>query len=380
MSDYSNKQLHIISMDVPYPPDYGGVIDVFYKVKALAELGIKIHLHCFQYGRPASNELNKHCASVHYYPRKTGIQGISLKHPYMMYSRRDDQLLQNLLAIDAPILIEGVYCAYYLNHPQLKDRRILMRNHNIETDYFRHLQYKTDSIFKQLYYKLETRLLQRTEAQLGKAHAFITVSQTDYDYFQKLYPQHIHTFIPCFTENTPITLPKETVGKYVLYQGNLGHPENHEAAMYLLKEIIPHCPNTTFIFAGKAPQQALLNAAHSLAHVTISANPDANTMEQLIKDAQIHLLLTFQATGLKLKLLAAFLNGKHIIANDAMLLGTNLETACIVANTPQEIISAIQQTITQPYTDKEVQIRIKLKEQLYDTTINAKKIAAIAFT
>ncbi len=31
-----DKYLHIISFDIPYPPNYGGVIDVFYKLKALA--------------------------------------------------------------------------------------------------------------------------------------------------------------------------------------------------------------------------------------------------------------------------------------------------------------------------------------------------------
>ncbi len=31
------QHLHIISFDVPAPPDYGGVIDVYYKAKALAE-------------------------------------------------------------------------------------------------------------------------------------------------------------------------------------------------------------------------------------------------------------------------------------------------------------------------------------------------------
>ena len=37
------KHLHIISFDVPYPANYGGVIDVFYKLKALHAEGIKIH-------------------------------------------------------------------------------------------------------------------------------------------------------------------------------------------------------------------------------------------------------------------------------------------------------------------------------------------------
>lgn len=33
------KRLHIISFNIPYPPNYGGVIDVFYKLEALSGNG-----------------------------------------------------------------------------------------------------------------------------------------------------------------------------------------------------------------------------------------------------------------------------------------------------------------------------------------------------
>jgi hypothetical protein len=46
-----NKTLHIICHDVPWPADYGGVVDLFYKIKALHDEGVKIKLHCFDYGR-----------------------------------------------------------------------------------------------------------------------------------------------------------------------------------------------------------------------------------------------------------------------------------------------------------------------------------------
>jgi hypothetical protein len=63
--------LHIISFDVPFPPDYGGVMDVYYKMKALSEEGVRIILHCYEYGRKASSELTFLADEVYYYPRKT---------------------------------------------------------------------------------------------------------------------------------------------------------------------------------------------------------------------------------------------------------------------------------------------------------------------
>ena len=60
----AEKHLHIVCLDVPYPVDYGGVFDLFYKIKALSEAGVKIHLHCFEYGRgqqPYSTNTARKC-------------------------------------------------------------------------------------------------------------------------------------------------------------------------------------------------------------------------------------------------------------------------------------------------------------------------------
>ena len=76
----SEIYLHIISFDVPYPPSYGGVIDVFYKIKAFYEAGIKIHLHCFEYGRGKAAELEGLCESVSYYAPFTRDVSINASH------------------------------------------------------------------------------------------------------------------------------------------------------------------------------------------------------------------------------------------------------------------------------------------------------------
>ena len=47
------KHLHIVALNIPFPANYGGAIDIYYKVKALHEIGYTIHLHCFEYGLKA---------------------------------------------------------------------------------------------------------------------------------------------------------------------------------------------------------------------------------------------------------------------------------------------------------------------------------------
>ena len=109
----NDKTLHIICHDVPWPADYGGVVDLFYKLKALYEEGVKIKLHCFDYGRGQQNELNKYCEEVNYYKRLSKWQSISLTKPYIVKSRENPLLLENLLKDDHPVLMEGIHCTAF---------------------------------------------------------------------------------------------------------------------------------------------------------------------------------------------------------------------------------------------------------------------------
>ncbi|HET8963521.1 MAG TPA: mannosyltransferase, partial [Chitinophagales bacterium] len=131
-----SDSLHIISFNVPYPPDYGGVIDVYYKIKALHAAGVKIHLHTFIYGRKESIELESLCTSVKYYKRKPMWQGIFTNKPMIVDSRRSSALLQNLLKDNYPILFEGLHACYYLNDSKLSKRLKLVRMHNNEAEYY----------------------------------------------------------------------------------------------------------------------------------------------------------------------------------------------------------------------------------------------------
>ncbi|MBK9638318.1 MAG: hypothetical protein IPO63_11045 [Bacteroidetes bacterium] len=117
-----NKQLHIISFDVPLPADYGGVIDVFNKIKHLHKLGIEITLHCFTYGRKENEKLNIFCKEVYYYPRSTSPLKIMSHEPFIVTTRNHPDLLHRLLADDHPILFEGLHTTHFLSHPSLQNR------------------------------------------------------------------------------------------------------------------------------------------------------------------------------------------------------------------------------------------------------------------
>ncbi len=147
-----DKHLHIICFTVPYPVDYGGVYDLFYKLVALHQQHIKIHLHCFDYGRGPQAELNKYCENVHYYKRHTGLRALSATYPYIVSSRKNEVLTQRLLADDYPILMEGVHCTHLLNDSRFANRHCFVRLHNVEHIYYYNLFRNSRSLIKKIYY------------------------------------------------------------------------------------------------------------------------------------------------------------------------------------------------------------------------------------
>ena len=188
--------LHIISFNVPYPANYGGIIDVFYKLKNLSEAGLKIHLHCFQYGRQNQKILAKYASKVSYYNRpKSFLYHFSLI-PYIVRSRKNKKLLDNLLTDNAPILFEGLHTCVFLTNSKLKNRYKIVRTHNIEHHYYSELSKRTSNIIKKAYYILDALKLKSYEKVLKNADSLIAISKTDFDYFNSKYGKAM--FIPPF--------------------------------------------------------------------------------------------------------------------------------------------------------------------------------------
>ena len=350
-----NKILHIVAFDIPYPPDYGGAIDVFYKIKSLAEAGTEIILHCFEYGRKHTEILENICHKVFYYPRNMGISGVSFTKPYIVASRCDPALLANLVAVDAPILFEGVHTTYYLNHPTLQSRFKAIRIHNVEHDYYAQLAKKEQGIFRKMYFRIESLLLKRYEHNLGNAQAFFSLSKEDSNYFKKLYPVANNLFVPPFhSENEVTTLPG--IGDFCLYQGNLSHPENIEALQFLLADVIPQSA-LPVIIAGRNPSPELLQLSMQTPNCRLVVNPTESEMNELVTNAHIHLLPTFQRSGVKLKLIKALFRGRHVVFNENMLFGTGLNLTETIANTGNDFVSAIQALSTVPFTGADIEQR-----------------------
>lgn len=371
----TENHLHIISFDVPYPANYGGVIDVFYRLKVLIEAGIKVHLHCFEYGR-GEKEILKRCFDVKYYKRDTSFAKQLSLLPFIVNSRKSEALVKELLKDDYPILCEGLHTTAVLLDKRLENRKIYVRAHNVEHDYYKGLGDAERFGLKKLFYLVEAWKLRRYEPVLNKAAGIFAISQKDADYFTKRY--HKVTLVPGF--NAADSVCSETGrGEFVLYHGNLSVRENEDAAKWLIENVFSeldlHC-----IVSGLNPSEKLQKIAEKYSNVTLVANPDDAEMIDLLRQAQVNILVTNQPTGLKLKLLNALYNGRFCLVNSDMVKGTSLDKLCIVADKSEQMIAEIKRLMEEDFTEDDVDERDAQMRRLYDNESNARKIIeAIGF-
>lgn len=373
----SDRKIHIISFDIPYPPNYGGVIDVYYKIRELRKTGIGIYLHCFEYpGRERKEELNELCERVWYYPRRIGMRAAFHLKPYIVYTRKSDELICNLISDESPILFEGLHSCYYLNHPLLKNRFKIYRESNIEHHYYLNLGLSSRKPMSKAFYLAESIKLRLYQRILNHASLMLVVSQEDVAYLKKRFPGKQIEYLPSFHGNNEVTT-KPGKGKYVLYHGNLEVPENERAALYLLRNVVTKSDHM-FRIAGMNPTKRLIRAASQINNAEVYPNPDNQEMNVLIREAQVNLLITFQATGLKLKLINALFNGRHCIVNDKMINGIDLAEACSVANNPSKILSDIRDLMGTPFLNKEISEREKTLEPFRDEK-NSRNLVELVF-
>lgn len=368
-----NKQLHIVALTVPYPPDYGGVIDLFYKLPALHAQGVQIHLHCFDYGRGKQKELEQYCASVSYYERTLHHTSITNRLPYIVSSRRNEVLLQRLLQDDLPILLEGVHCSWLLHDKRFAHRRCFLRLHNVEYIYYDGLLRSGSSLLKKVYYWLESRLLKRWE-QLVCNKAFVfTVSESDVTIYQKLGCSNI-AYLPLFIPDWRVNaLPG--MGRYCLYHGDLSVDANEEAVKWLLQKVFSKL-SLPLIITGKNPSEQLAGLIGRNTNAQLVANPSDGQLQELIAQAHIHVLPAFTNTGIKIKLLNTLFNGRHCVVNPAMIEGSGLDTLCHSGSTANAFTEIIAQLYHQPFSQEEIDLRKKLLEGRFDNSVNAARMVS----
>ena len=362
----ANKQIHIVSFDVPYPADYGGAIDVYYRIKALHQLGYKITLHCYEYGRGMQSHLEEITEKVHYYQRPKRLLQVFSKRPFIVETRKSTELLQRLLADTHPILLEGLHSTWVLENPKIQQKITIVRTHNIEHEYYGALADKS-GFLKRIYFRQEAKKLEDYESILKYASFILCICEGDVHHSKKINPN---------VNVLPASIPEisdsgyQETDRYALFHGNLSVVENVEAVKWIIEHIWKKDQSILPLkIAGKNPSEQFIRYVAE-AGMEIIPNPSQTDLDELLQKARIHVLVSDQSTGVKLKLLHALETSGHVLVNSQMVEGTDLGGVSIVCQTPDEFLLNIKEKQDHNLTVLEFENRLSFLKMKYDTVEN----------
>ncbi len=354
MENLTKKFLNIITYDVPYPPDYGGMIDVYYKVKALISLGVRVNLHCFWNRNKAySEELYDLCENVYYYKRESFLSNFSTI-PHIVNSRQSENLIFNLLQNEHPILFEGIHSCFYLDRPELEDRKKIVRIQDVEHEYYYNLHKISKHFIYKKYLYVESLRLKKYEKIFAHADTLITLNVKDQEYYQRLFPEKEVINIPPFSAFNTIDI-KEGMGTYALFHSNLTEIDNKKAAIFLIKEVIKNT-KVPFIIAGKDPDSELKHLCKDK-KVKIIANPTDERLDELIRNAQVNILVSFMPCGSKIKMYPVLYHGRHCLVNSNMTRGSSFAEVCHVSDEESVLRNQLLSLMQKPFTKDDIEHR-----------------------
>lgn len=362
------KEINIVSFDIPYPPNYGGVIDVFYKLKALSELGVKIYLHTFEYGRGEQVVLEKYCHEIFYYPRKPFLKSFFSKRPFIVKSREHILLEERLQRTQIPILFEGLHSISSIYNHKLAVKT-LVRMHNVEHTYYKGLAKSENNLLKKTFFTTEAIKLKKFENELHKVDHILTISPVEQAYFFKKYGAKT-TYIPVFSDIDFKDLqPKKD---FILWHGDLRVSDNVKAALWAI-EIVKHTQHKLVVTSSTKDEKVIKSCKNHPNITFYQLTNKCKEFQKLKASAAINLLFTFQATGIKLKLINTLVKSRFVIANNKMIKDTGLEDLCIEANTTFEIRKKIDIYMQKDFLETEREVR-KEKLAFFNAHKNAQKI------
>lgn len=342
------KSLHIISFDNPFPPVYGGVVDVFYKIKALHELGTEIYLHCFVSKIPTEfPELEAITKKVFFYSASKNPLLFVSKIPFSVLSRDNKKLLKNLEEVRAPILFEGLKTTFLVAKNQLPDHIKILRLHNIEQDYFRGISRSETSFLRKTGYFFEGIKYKNYENTITKFDKVMALSHFENDYINQKFKNSV--YIPVFHGNNEV-LPLAGIGDFAFYHGDLHTADNKEVVRFLVS-VFKEIPDYKLKIASGSNEKFVKKLIAGIHNIEFIKLRDFSHLQVLLQKAHITISWSFQKSGTKLKLINSLFNSRYSIINENIIDDKVVSDLCIQVTDREQLIAKIKELKNSSFTD-----------------------------
>jgi hypothetical protein len=152
--------------------------------------------------------------------------------------------------------------------------------------------------------------------------------------------------------------------------------ENRRAAKFLINDVFPGLNIPLMVVGTKASSLARRSKEYNIDFVS---SPSTTDLKDLIQNAQIHVLPTFQPTGIKHKLLNSLFSGRYCVVNPQMVEGNGLAQFCYVAKDATEMKKMISDLYKKEFPQEEIDKRKTKLQNIYSNSKNAQKLVDVIF-
>jgi len=357
-------QILILSSKFPYPLKDGGAIATYNLMTGLSHAGHNINLLTFNtkkhYFKPENFPKDKiPSLTIHTVYADTSPNILSaLKNlffstkPYIktrfnnkQFKRKLENLLQNN-TFDI-IQIEGLYLLQYITFIRKKSAApIAYRAHNIEHEIWSNLTKNESNLILKIYLDILSKRIKKYEQSIiNQYDLLVPVSNNDALFFEKsgnLKP--VHTSAVGF-ESLPDKLSLNyKKNKDIYFIGSLDWPPNREAIFWFIEncwfELKKQHPEIKLFIAGRnAPKKF----KKRINHADIIYKGEIEDVSEFIKDKKIMLVPMLSGSGMRVKIIEAFMHKKAVVSTKLGAIGTKSinNEHILIAETAGEFVDKI---------------------------------------
>jgi glycosyltransferase involved in cell wall biosynthesis len=340
------KTILIVTFDLPFPDDYGGVKDVWGKIKFFQQFDYQIDLVAvyqdksrllpFEEYNNRYKIFNTYCC---FEQKLKPLDLLSIKPVSMVYRKLSSVNLelcrQQLNRHYDFILVEHLKTleTYLSLKPYISADKVFLRVHNIESKHFQYfaIQEKTN-LLKSWSYWVESFKYKWIEKNINLLSIFdrlLFISETEADSNNdKSKTQVLRPYVQ-LEKIASIDNDFLNRDNFILYVGNLDLPDNKSSAIDIVRQLEPLLKKNVvnLVIAGKLtkPDNLFLKSISNTPNLKFVFNATSEELYDLYYRAKIFFNYSLNLSGVKLKLFEAFAFGLPTLSNQIGYIGSGLE-------------------------------------------------------
>ncbi|QRF89065.1 hypothetical protein CLH39_01925 [Alcaligenes faecalis] len=341
----------VVAPDFPYPPNHGGRVDIWERIKKLHAFGAQVDLVYTSY----EDERAEHLAEVLRFvgqiipvKRLKDVFYLFGLRPYQVASRKNLMEVQLQQQYDYIILESEYVIDFALN--DTGSAKLALRVHNDEVSYYQALCNSSKSITKKMYYYLEAQLFKRNKKEYFKRVDFalyISPEEMEKNAARNYGQAYYYPPDLSFT-NFKTTRPEN---QRVLFVGNLFTANNIDGLLWYIEhvhdKVAAQFPEYELVVAGNTKGK---NIQHVLNKARIIFYDSPANLDEIYAQAAVFINPMLSGAGVKLKTLNAVAEGLPVVSTTVGTEGTGLnhEQHCLIANTAESFAHHVGALLENP--------------------------------